>query len=260
MTYIEKLYSEAFEDGVDYAVQKMYMDPSLYDIAEEGAKAAEADVAAAKAAGKEAAKKEGLLKRVWKSKLGKAGIIGTAAAGLGYGGYKLYKNRQAKKEAEATKNYSDAFMDGVDYAIQRLYANAHQAEQEEKNAKNWKGAVVGAAGDPVTYLIGRNEINKALREGKSDDDVKAAGRKVAKISGGIKQGVGAAALGTSGGIIGHTIGGKKGAAIGAVLGGGLGLGAGTVGKKIDQWGIDKNADEAIRRRKKVREERGAGLY
>lgn len=93
----EKVYSEAFQDGVNYAIEKMFTDPLFYDIAEKGAKDAEAAVEAAKTS-KANKKKENLLKRIWKSKLGKASVVTTGAAGLGYGGYKLYKNRKDKQE------------------------------------------------------------------------------------------------------------------------------------------------------------------
>lgn len=299
MSIEERIYSEAFEEGVDYAIEKMF--------------AEEVNNLPAVIPGKEpaAASKEGLLKRIWKSKLGKAGIIGTGVAGLGYGGYKLYKSRKAKKEAEAEaeKNYSEGFEDGIDYAVQKLYVNAHQAKQEERDSKNWRGLgaaalLPGASGIPG-YLVGRSEVKKAIREGKSDEDVKAAGRKVSNITGGIEQGVLGTAGAVGGAILGKGIGAAKAAKLeaeapaklkekiaeayrhgksdkqvekigdkfqkqlarkvkfaksgipGALIGGGIGFGLGTVGKKIDQLAIDRNADEAIRRRKMVREERAA---
>lgn len=294
MSIEERIYSEAFEDGVDYAVEKMF--------------AEEVNNLPAIIPGKEAAaSKEGLLKRIWKSKLGKAGIIGTGLAGLGYGGYKLYKNRQAKKEAE--KNYSEGFEDGIDYAVQKLYVNAHQAKQEERDSKNWRGlgaaALLPGAGGIPGYIVGRSEVKKAIREGKSDEDVKAAGRKVSNITGGINQGVLGVGGAVGGAILGKGIGAAKAAKLeeeapaklkekiaeayrhgksdkqiekigdkfnrqlarkvkfaksgipGALIGGGIGFGLGTVGKKVDQLAIDRNADEAIRRRKMVREERSA---
>lgn len=275
--YYERLYSEAFEDGVNYA-EKMFgtgltaeQEKEWYDqMIRHGSTPEEAKAAIKGNAKNLEGEKEGLLKRIWKSKLGKAGVIATGAAGLGYGGYKFYKHRKAKQEAEAEKNYSEGFDDGVDYAIQKMFgSNMHQAELDEKEARNARGLGKGLVSfSPVAYLAGRGRVNKAIREGKSDDEVIEAADKPARISGKINKGI----L-TTAGIAGGAAGtdalvryalenpeklSKKAKAViaaGSLIGGAAGYGLGHAKQKISQLANRDNADEAIRRRKKVNEER-----
>ena len=171
--------------------------------------------------------------------------------------------------------YSRAFEDGVNYAIQRMFndktekdkkkVTMRQAELEEQLGSNWSGALpaVLGYGNIPAYLIGRSEINKALREGKDDDELKEKADKVGRINRYINEGSGAASLGFMGGVIGHDPKlspipikhrGLR-TATGAALGAGLGYGWGKLYGKLGEYAINRNADEAIRRRTKYREDK-----
>ena len=122
--YYERLYSEAFEDGVDYA-ERMF--------AEEEKKSFLDTLKGLPAKAKEKivnqwnkyAKEEGKGAN-WKNIGNRTAMVAAPAAvlaGLGYGGYKLATR---KKE----KEYSEGFEDGFDLAVQRMFAWKDEKEQK----------------------------------------------------------------------------------------------------------------------------------
>ena len=175
--------------------------------------------------------------------------------------------------------YSEAFEDGVNYVIQRMFADKtekdkkkvtmRQAELEEQLGSNWDGVLPAYFGGNLpAYLIGRSEINKALREGKDDDELKEKANKVGRINRYIQEGGGAASLGFMGGIFGYdpklswAMPGVRNirhqglrTAAGATLGAASGYGLGKLYGKLGEYAINRNADEAIRRRTKYREDK-----
>lgn len=141
MTEIEKLYSEAFEDGIDYAIEKMFGEENKdqKDI-KPGSENKEGffkkagtwikdkyweagkgkgflglmDEVPATEAGKEASKKLNwgrLGKRV-----GVPAVVAAVPTALAIRSH----NKKKREAAEAEKNYSEGFEDGVEYA-QRMY-------------------------------------------------------------------------------------------------------------------------------------------
>lgn len=145
MTLEERIYSEAFEDGIDYAIQKMFGDEktSINDILKEESEGAG-----------ESAKKDNIFKRGWEGfkknvweadkglrdvatdaegkevkklnwkRLGKrAGVIGGAGALVAVPTALAIRSHNRKKAAAeaAEKEYSEGFEAGVDYAIQKTF-------------------------------------------------------------------------------------------------------------------------------------------
>lgn len=177
--------------------------------------------------------------------------------------------------------YSAAFNDGFDYAVEKLFADKdeknkrvtmRQAELEEELGKNWSGALPALLGYgstvPIGYLVGRSEVNKALREGKSDEELKEKADRVGRINRYVNEGLNGVGGGLAGGILSHdpkisgSIPGLKEiksrnlrTATGAALGAGFGYGVGKLYGKLGEYAIGRNADEAIRRRTKYREDK-----
>lgn len=151
MTEIEKLYSEAFEDGIDYAIQRIYGASAADALADyENGVSVDSDSKefAREDKTKPEPKKENFLKRGWNKfkediwetgkglrdgegdakklnwkRLGKrAGVIGggTALVAVPTALAIRHHNKKKAAEAEAEKNYSEGFEDGVEYA-QRTY-------------------------------------------------------------------------------------------------------------------------------------------
>jgi len=152
MTLEERIYSEAFEDGIDYAIQKMFGDEktSINDILREESEGA----GAGKGTG-ESAKKDNFLKRGWEGfkkniweadkglrdvgkdaegkevkklnwkRLGKrAGVIGGAGALVAVPtalAIRSHNKKKAAAEEAAEREYSEGFEAGVDYAIQKNF-------------------------------------------------------------------------------------------------------------------------------------------
>ena len=145
MTLEERIYSEAFEDGIDYAIQKMFGDEktSINDTLKEESEGAG-----------ESAKKDNIFKRGWEGfkknvweadkglrdvatdaegkevkklnwkRLGKrAGVIGGAGALVAVPTALAIRSHNKKKAAAeaAEKEYSEGFEAGVDYAIQKNF-------------------------------------------------------------------------------------------------------------------------------------------
>ena len=145
MTEIEKLYSEAFEDGVSYAIQRMFADDYDPGMDYNGEEHYEKKTKPEEPAG---TKKDNIFKRGWNKfkediwetgkglrdgegdakklnwkRLGKrAGVIGggTALVAVPTALAIRHHNKKKAAEAEAEKNYSEGFEDGVEYA-QRTY-------------------------------------------------------------------------------------------------------------------------------------------
>lgn len=144
MTEIEKLYSEAFEDGVNYAIEKMFGDdydpgmdyngeehyitktkpdePKKDNIFKRGWNKFKEDIWET---GKGLRDGEGDAKKLNWKRLGKrAGVIGGGTALVAVPTALAIRHHNKKKaaeaEAEAEKNYSEGFEDGVEYA-QRTY-------------------------------------------------------------------------------------------------------------------------------------------
>jgi len=141
MTEIEKLYSEAFEDGIDYAIEKMFAEENKDSKdSKPGSENKEGffkkagtwfkdkyweagkgkgflglmDEVPATEAGKEAGKKLNwgrLGKRV-----GVPAVVAAVPTALAIRSH----NKKKREAAEAEKNYSEGFEDGVEYA-QRMY-------------------------------------------------------------------------------------------------------------------------------------------
>jgi len=145
-----------------------------------------------------------------------------------------------------------------------------QAELEEQLGSNWSGALpaVLGYGNIPAYLIGRSEINKALREGKDDDELKEKADTVGRINRHIYEGGNAVSLGIMSGLFAHdpklssVIPGVRHikhrglrTAAGTALGAGVGYGVGKLYGKLGEYAISRNADEAIRRRTKYREDK-----
>ena len=121
--YYERLYSEAFEDGVDYA-ERMF--------AEEEKKSFLDTLKGLPAKAKEKivnqwnkyAKEEG--KGVnWKNIGNRTAMVAAPVAALGALGYGGYKLATRKKE----KEYSEGFEDGFDFAVQKMYTTEAQANK-----------------------------------------------------------------------------------------------------------------------------------
>lgn len=102
MTEIEKLYSEAFKDGVEYA-QRMY---GVGDFFKSGWE---------KAKGLANKGVEDFKNADWKGKTWRAAIPTAAVAIPTALAIRSHRKKKAA-EAEAEKNYSEGFLDGVDYA------------------------------------------------------------------------------------------------------------------------------------------------
>lgn len=79
---------------------------------------------------------------------------------------------------EIERLYSEAFEDGVNYAIQRMFSKEKKelTDSEMDLVKNKKGRFVGmlgtVSGGNVGYLLGRKMARDKIREGGSDEDVK----------------------------------------------------------------------------------------
>lgn len=147
MTEIEKLYSEAFEEGVNYAIQRMFAEDYYEDDVDPRQMEGKDTNKGTKGTG-ESAKKDNIFKRGWNKfkediwetgkglrdgegdaktlnwkRLGKrAGVIGggTALVAVPTALAIRHHNKKKAAEAEAEKNYSEGFEDGVEYA-QRTY-------------------------------------------------------------------------------------------------------------------------------------------
>lgn len=191
--YYERLYSEAFEDGVDYA-ERMF--------AEEEKKSFLDTLKGLPAKAKEKiinqwnkyAKEEG--KGVnWKNIGNRTAMVAApvaALAGLGYGGYKLATR---KKE----KEYSEGFEDGFDFAVQKMYtteaeANKRAAALQKRMAKEGTDLEKNTLADFQAFLDKNKKSYKSSTGGydqvmldiKNSKDYKdaAAGIKSIKKRGG----------------------------------------------------------------------------
>jgi len=164
MTEIEKLYSEAFENGVNYAIEKMFADEE---------------------------KKENIFKRGWDKVKGLANkgvedfksadwkgktwraAIPTAAVAVPTVLAIRHHNKKKAAEAEAEKNYSEGFLDGVGYA-QKMFGDEEKKENIFK--RGW---------DKLTNDIW--EKDKGLRDGEGDAkklNWKRLGKRAGVIGGG----------------------------------------------------------------------------
>jgi hypothetical protein len=73
--------------------------------------------------------------------------------------------------------YSEAFEDGVNYAIEKMFGeNKELTDREMDLVKNKKGRFVGilgtGGGGNVGYLLGRKMARDTIKKGGSDEDVK----------------------------------------------------------------------------------------
>ena len=131
--FSQKLYSEAFENGVDYAIEKMFGDklpPANSPLAigpagDPGLRGNYEKSLWDKIKGLPKSIKDRYMKA---GKLGKAGMIAAAAVPvLTAAGYGIHK--ATKKD----KTYSEGFEDGVDYAIQKMFFDAENISNSEYN-------------------------------------------------------------------------------------------------------------------------------
>lgn len=175
------------------------------------------------------------------------------------------------------KLYSEAFDEGFEYAIEKLYSFAEERkkktteedlEREAKHASNWKGFFPSGLLTPAGYGPARLKVKQSVKEGKSDDEIREEAHKeydkraasFRKLQAGVA-GLGGALTGT--GI--HAVYGKEGSKLGlagAAAAGALGTGAlayygqKLIDNKLSKKGVDKNVDEAIKRRREMRESEG----
>ena len=207
MSIEEKLYSEAFESGVDYAIEKMFGDklpPANSPVAigpagDPGLRGNYEKSLWDKIKGLPKSIKDRYMKA---GKLGKAGMIAAAAvpvvAAASYGIHKATKK---------DKTYSEGFDDGVDYAIQRMFATV----------TNY---------DRYNTLRDMNDADVLAQEKKKNPY--SAGRAVGTTLAGAAVGAGlGATVGTGVNMFrkGASVG--RGAGKGAILGGAVGaVGAG----------------------------------
>jgi len=80
------------------------------------------------------------------------------------------------------KLYSDAFEDGVNYAIEKMFAEEEKlTDREMALINNKRGRLLGllgtGGGGNTGYIIGRSQARKKIKEGASDEDVKKAAMK-----------------------------------------------------------------------------------
>ena len=148
--YYERLYSEAFDDGIDYAIEKYFADNKAIGEGTRYLPAIPADENAIRKNNKKQSEKkfyDKMKEKIvnqwnkyaknegkgvnWKNIGNRTAMVAAPAAvlaGLGYGGYKLATR---KKE----KEYSEGFEDGYDYAVQRLFADGVTADVASRNTK-----------------------------------------------------------------------------------------------------------------------------
>ena len=122
--YYERLYSEAFEDGVDYA-ERMFAkedkESFLDTLKGLPAKAKEKIVNQWNRYSKNEGKGVN-----WKNIGNRTAMVAAPVAALGALGYGGYKLATRKKE----KEYSEGFEDGFDLAVQRMFAWKDEKEQK----------------------------------------------------------------------------------------------------------------------------------
>jgi hypothetical protein len=131
--FSQKLYSEAFEDGIDYAIEKMFADklpPANSPLAigpagDPGLRGNYEKSLWDKIKGLPKSVKDRYMKA---GKWGKAGMIAAAAAPvLAAAGYGIHK--ATKKD----KTYSEGFEAGIDYAIEKLFFDPENMSNSEYN-------------------------------------------------------------------------------------------------------------------------------
>lgn len=122
--------------------------------------------------------------------------------------------------------YSEAFDDGVDYAIEKMFGSGDEPVKSTKG-RLW-GLLGTGSGGNAAYLVGRHSARNGIREGDSDAEI----LKRATISG--------ALAGAGNDLVMHGAGARyKGRLIHDIVGTGLGV-----------YGARKNAKEEIKARHK----------
>ena len=137
--YYERLYSEAFDDGIDYAIEKYFADNKAIGEGTRYLPAIPADENAIRKNNKKQSEKkfyDKMKEKIvnqwnkysknegkgvnWKNIGNRTAMIAAPVAALGALGYGGYKLATRKKEKE--KEYSEGFEDGYDFAVQRLFS------------------------------------------------------------------------------------------------------------------------------------------
>jgi hypothetical protein len=174
MTEIEKLYSEAFNDGVEYA-QRMY---GVGDFFKSGWE---------KAKGLANKGVEDFKNADWKGKTWRAAIPTAAVAIPTALAIRSHRKKKAA-EAEAEKNYSEGFLDGVDYA-QKMFEEgagdpAATQNTDPKSGDTGKKTDTGAKKDNI-FKRGWNKLTNDIWEkdkGWRDETTNEAGEKIKNIN------------------------------------------------------------------------------
>lgn len=172
MTEIEKLYSEAFNDGVEYA-QRMY---GVGDFFKSGWE---------KAKGLANKGVEDFKNADWKGKTWRAAIPTAAVAIPTALAIRSHRKKKAA-EAEAEKNYSEGFLDGVDYA-QKMFENDGNggATQNTDSKTETAETKTGGAKKDNIFKRGWNKLTNDIWEkgkGWRDETTNEAGEKIKNIN------------------------------------------------------------------------------